>query len=64
MPLHYIVLKHIPLLQYISEYLGLAPAVVFSTFSPNSFEVLLPLLRTRDIILQNAKSTHLPKTTT
>lgn len=29
MAAHYIVVEHIPLMQYISEYLGLTPAVFF-----------------------------------
>lgn len=29
MAVHYIVVKHIPLVQYISEYLGLAPSFSF-----------------------------------
>lgn len=37
MAAHYIVVKHIPLMQYISEYLGLAPAALF--FFPPSIQL-------------------------
>lgn len=46
MAAHYIVVKHFPLMQYISEYLGLAPSALFPLFSfsllPFSFS-LIPL---------------------
>lgn len=62
MAVHYIVVKHIPLMQYISEYLGLAPSAFFSLFSfsllPFSF-LLIPLCASSfHYIILRTKSTE------
>lgn len=55
MAAHYIVVKHIPLVQYISEYLGLAPSF---SFLPFSFFAYTPLCQFFHYIILRTKSTQ------